>query len=151
MRSGVFGSLGLLACLAFWACGELLAGAETAAQDPRANAADVPRLRRRQNEPASDRRFKRSWKGHRQPRSAPCRGRGSRVGGGRGAHGYFVSKANRLHAKTKIVCWFKDGTERDAEIVGESATHDLALLQVEATNLAALTLAQGDLPARKLS
>ena len=51
------------------------------------------------------------------------------------ADGYLVSKASLLEGK--LTCRFKDGTEKEARIVGQDDTHDLALLRVDAANLAA--------------
>jgi serine protease Do len=58
--------------------------------------------------------------------------------------GYLVTKASVL--KGKIVCRFRDGTERKAEKVGEDGNQDLALLRVEATGLTAISWRQGDPP-----
>ncbi len=59
-------------------------------------------------------------------------------------NGYLVSKASVLSGK--ITCRFKDGTEKEAKIVGEDATDDLALLHVEAANLPMVAWREGDPP-----
>jgi serine protease Do len=58
--------------------------------------------------------------------------------------GYLVSKASVLSGK--ITCRFKDGTEKEALLVGADGNHDLALLLVEATNLTALVWQEGTPP-----
>ena len=58
--------------------------------------------------------------------------------------GYLVTKASVL--KGKIVCRFRDGTERAAEKVGEDGTEDLALLRVHATGLTVISWRQGGPP-----
>jgi serine protease Do len=58
--------------------------------------------------------------------------------------GYLVSKASLLGGK--ITCRFKDGTAKEAKLVGEDAQHDLALLHVEAENLPTVVWREGDVP-----
>ena len=58
--------------------------------------------------------------------------------------GYLVTKASVLEGK--IMCRFKDGTEKDAKIVGEDERHDLALLRVDAANLTVVPWREGPPP-----
>jgi serine protease Do len=58
--------------------------------------------------------------------------------------GYLVSKASLLSGK--LTCRFKDGTEKEARILGEDARHDLALLRVEAANLPTIAWREGAPP-----
>jgi serine protease Do len=58
--------------------------------------------------------------------------------------GYIVSKASVLNGK--LTCRFKDGTEREAKLVGADRTHDLALLRVDATGLPTIAWQEGAPP-----
>ncbi|MGO8751279.1 MAG: S1C family serine protease [Thermoguttaceae bacterium] len=148
MTKRCFRIAGLLACLALWACGQLLAGAEPAAPSPPRERGRWRRgLANGKNEPAVRSAFQEVLEGA-SAATVRVLAEGEEVALGAVVEpdGYLVSKASVLHGRTKIVCRFKDGTERDAKIVGENATHDLALLRVEATNLAALSWREGDLP-----
>jgi serine protease Do len=60
------------------------------------------------------------------------------------ADGYLVSKASLLEGK--LTCRFKDGTEKEAKIVGQDDAHDLALLRVDAANLPAIPWRDGPPP-----
>ena len=55
--------------------------------------------------------------------------------------GYLVTKASVL--KGKITCRFRDGTERQAEKLGQDDGQDLALLRVKATGLTAISWREG--------
>ena len=148
MKKRRFQIVGLLVCLALWACGEVLAGAEAAVQSP-------PRERGRwrrglpngKNEPAVRLAFQEVLE---RASAATVRvladGEEVALGAVVESNGYLVSKASVLHGKTRILCRFKDGTERETRIVAENGTQDLVLLRVEATNLPALSWREGDLP-----
>ncbi len=58
--------------------------------------------------------------------------------------GYLVTKASLLTGK--ITCRFRDGTEKEATLVGKDDRYDLALLRVKAANLPALSWREGGPP-----
>ncbi len=58
--------------------------------------------------------------------------------------GYLVTKASLLSGK--LTCRFKDGTTKDAAIVGQDASNDLALVRIEAAKLPAVAWREGSPP-----
>ena len=62
-----------------------------------------------------------------------CDGRDAVLGTIVGPDGWILTKASEL--KGRIVCRTKDGTERDATVVGVSRPFDLAMLKVDAGGL----------------
>jgi serine protease Do len=53
--------------------------------------------------------------------------------------GYILTKGSELRANSQISVRFRDGTEYDANYVGYHEASDLALLKVDASDLAAIT------------
>ncbi len=145
-------SVGRPAELILLACWMLLAGPQVlGGQEPAAGGRprDEGRWRRSitngKNEPAVKSAFQEALAG---ASSATVRIRADGAEVALGAvvdpSGYIVTKASVLGGK--ITCRFKDGQEREARIVGQDAGHDLALLQVDAVNLPAVTWREGDPP-----
>jgi serine protease Do len=60
------------------------------------------------------------------------------------ADGYVVTKASLLEGK--LACRFKDGTEKEAKLVGQDDDYDLALLHVEAAHLPVVAWREGAPP-----
>jgi serine protease Do len=54
------------------------------------------------------------------------------------SRGYLVTKASEIEGHKNLICRFSDGGRLKAKLVNTSAQHDLAMLKVNATNLAAI-------------
>src|SRR5215472_11291404 len=65
-----------------------------------------------------------------------CDGKDVALGAVVGADGWVLTKASELHGAP--ACVWADGKERPARVVGVHEAFDLALLKVEARNLAAV-------------
>jgi serine protease Do len=60
------------------------------------------------------------------------------------SNGYLVTKASVLSGK--ITCRFKDGTEKEAKLIGSDEAIDLALLRVDAVNMPTVVWRDGGPP-----
>ncbi len=72
-------------------------------------------------------------------------GRDIALGAVVGADGWIITKYSEL--REPLVCWFNDGRQLPAKVVGADPTFDLAMLKVNATGLKTVQWADGDVPA----